>query len=148
MPPDLGSQWSQAFGQIITSLFGEILGGLLEVVLFDIDIVWYWYHTKSYLFRGMLIMTTLFFATNWAYVDVFVNMCSSVAPICFHPRIDCTQAHRLPDGHFLPQPLPGQPWRAVGDVPQATVCRCRQPRHVCRVHLKQKGLKRWSTSKW
>lgn len=70
--PDLGGTWSEAFGQILTSLFGELLGGLLEVVLFDIDITWYWYHIKSYLFRGMAIMATLFFCTNWAYVMAVV----------------------------------------------------------------------------
>ncbi len=68
MLPDLQSQWSQAFGQIFTSLLGEVLGGMLEVILFDIDIKWYWYHTKSYLFRGMLVFSVLFFVTNWSYV--------------------------------------------------------------------------------
>lgn len=70
MPPDLVGTWGEAIGQIATSLFGELLGGLLEVVLFEIDIVWYQYHIKSYLFRGMVVMATCFFVSNWAYVLV------------------------------------------------------------------------------
>lgn len=99
--PDVGSTWSEAIGQIVTSLFGELLGGLLEVILFDIDITWYWYHIKSYLLRGLSVLATLFFLTNWAYVMALMMHTHFGASVLW--RLFCSPLF-LPVGQWVPFP--------------------------------------------